>query len=220
MTPVDCTAARDAAPELALGILDGAERAEVLLHVAGCPACQAYVSDLAVVADGLASLAPEVEPPFGFSRRVDAAIRGPRRHLHRRVVTGVAAAMAAAAIAVAALTGVVGGGSSTPVAAPTLRTVSMIGDGGARVGRVAVAGATRASLAVTVDYAVPDGTYALQLTAPDGSSTRVGWITISGGRGQWVGTTTLPHQDDVNLQLVAATGTVVCHAQVTETNAS
>jgi len=67
MNGLGCAASREAAPELALGILDGDERAEVLLHLATCPRCQRYVSELAGLADGLSRLAPELEPPAGFA---------------------------------------------------------------------------------------------------------------------------------------------------------
>ncbi|HEV2311352.1 MAG TPA: zf-HC2 domain-containing protein, partial [Acidimicrobiia bacterium] len=98
MNGIGCAATREAAPELALGVLDGAERAEVLLHLASCPSCQRYVNELAGVADGLARLAREAEPPAGFAQRVDAEIRRPRRRSRRRFATAVAAAAVAATI--------------------------------------------------------------------------------------------------------------------------
>ena len=61
-----CAEVRELAPELALGILGGAERAEVVLHVNGCARCQAYVAELTEAADALPLLVPEVEPPAGF----------------------------------------------------------------------------------------------------------------------------------------------------------
>ena len=45
-------ATHEATPELALGILDGAARAEALMHLASCPSCQRYVDEMAGVADG------------------------------------------------------------------------------------------------------------------------------------------------------------------------
>jgi hypothetical protein len=220
MNPLGCAAVRDAAPELALGILDGAERAELLLHLAGCPRCQEHVNELAGVADGLTRLAPDVEPPFGFSRRVETAIRGGRRHLVRRWATVAIAAAAAAIIAVVAVRVIDAGRPSPPVAAPALRTVAMIGANNTRVGRVAVSGTSPASLAVNVDYSIPDGTYTLQLDHPGGTAHRVGTLTVIGGHGQWSGTASLPRRDDVTLDLVSAGHVVVCEAAVTQAQAT
>jgi hypothetical protein len=215
MNPIGCATVRDAAPELALGILDGAERAELLLHVAGCPRCQTYVSELSGVADGLARLAPEVEPPAGFSRRVDAAIRGGRRRRLRRWGTAAMAAAAAAILAIVVVRVVDTGSSSSPVAAPAIRTVAMIGANNIHVGRVAVSGSAPASLAVNVDYSLPDGTYRLELDAPGGADRHVGSITVTGGHGQWTGRASLPTQAGATLDMVSTGGTVVCQAAVT-----
>jgi len=75
MRSIGCAATRDAAPELALDMLDGAERTEVLHHLARCPRCLAYVAELAQVTDQLVCLAPDVEPPPGFARRVSLLVR-------------------------------------------------------------------------------------------------------------------------------------------------
>ena len=77
---MNCAEAREQAPELALGTLGGAERAEVILHVNGCARCQAYVDEFTEVADALPLLAPEAEPSPGFEDRVLAAIDAPNHH--------------------------------------------------------------------------------------------------------------------------------------------
>lgn len=214
MNSIGCAAVHDAAPELALGILDGAERAELLLHLSDCARCQEYVSELAAVADGLIRLTPEVEPPAGFSRRVDAAIRTGRRRIIRRWATAAVAAAAAAILAVTAVRVVDSGRSSSSVAAPSLRTVAMIGANHVHVGRVAVSGTSPSSLAVNVDYALPDGTYALELDQPGGPDHRVGAITVIGGHGQWTGRASLPGRVGTTLDMVSTAGSVVCQAAV------
>ena len=75
MRPIGCATTREAAPELALDVLDGAERADVLHHVARCPGCLAYVAELAQVTDQLVCLAPDLEPPPRFARRVSLLVR-------------------------------------------------------------------------------------------------------------------------------------------------
>ena len=70
MSVLTCAEVREFAPELALGILGGAERAEVVFHVNGCARCQAYVAELTEAADAIPQLVPEAEPPPGFEARV------------------------------------------------------------------------------------------------------------------------------------------------------
>jgi hypothetical protein len=103
---MSCDRTRELAAELALGILDGEQRAQALRHVAECPECRRAVEELTAVADELLMLAPEREPPAGFESRVlarlqppPAAARPTRRR--RRMLAPLAAAAAAAAIAAA-----------------------------------------------------------------------------------------------------------------------
>jgi hypothetical protein len=219
MSAVGCAATRDAAPELALGVLDGAERAEVLLHLASCPRCQRYVSELAGVADGLARLAPEAEPPAGFAHRVEAELRGSRRRLRRRWAAGVAAVAVAAAIVAAVVVPAVESGPSTPAAAPVLHTVTMVGSNGRRVGHVALSSTNPASIVVNVDYSVPDGTYALVLRAGT-AARRIGSITIAEGGGQWIGAAHVPPHQDATLALSTPGGGWVCQAALNQAEAS
>src|SRR4029077_17551162 len=57
-----CDEARDAAPELALGTLDGAERATLLRHLSTCPACRDETARLVETAEAIGLLAPAVLP--------------------------------------------------------------------------------------------------------------------------------------------------------------
>jgi hypothetical protein len=76
-----CEEIRDLAPEIALGIADGEERAEALRHLSTCAECRRVVEQLSQVADELLVLAPAKEPPAGFESRVVEAIvpQRPRR---------------------------------------------------------------------------------------------------------------------------------------------
>ena len=100
-----CEAAGELAPELALGIAAGEERAEALRHLAGCAACRQEVGELAEVADELLMLAPSQEPPAGFESRVLDGIgsRPARRRRARRLALRVAAPLAAALATAAVL---------------------------------------------------------------------------------------------------------------------
>jgi hypothetical protein len=69
-----CDEIRELAPEIALGIADGEERAEALRHLSTCAECRRAVERLSGVADELLLMAPAEEPPAGFESRVVTAI--------------------------------------------------------------------------------------------------------------------------------------------------
>ena len=78
MSGMECTRLYDLAPELALGLLDGAERAEALAHLERCARCQADVASLTALGEQLLLVAPEVPPPAGFESRVLDQVEGLR----------------------------------------------------------------------------------------------------------------------------------------------
>lgn len=93
-----CAEVRALAPELALGIAGGDERARALEHLAGCPDCRRYLEELAETADELLLLAPTEEPPVGFESRVLERLPAkPRVRRRFRPLAAVGAAAAAAA---------------------------------------------------------------------------------------------------------------------------
>jgi hypothetical protein len=108
---MSCEEIRDLAPEIALGVADGEERAEALRHLSTCAECRRVVEELSQVADELLVLAPEHEPPAGFeSRVVDAIV--PEQPAHRSrarwlrprwLGSRLAPALATAAVTAAAL---------------------------------------------------------------------------------------------------------------------
>ena len=118
MSAYSCAQLRDVAPELALGVLGGAERAEAIMHVNDCARCQALVNELSEAADALPLLAPEIEPPFGFEQRVLSSGRARRRRSVRRMVAAVAVAAAAAAILSITVVRVVESGSDATSVEP------------------------------------------------------------------------------------------------------
>jgi len=74
MSARGCGYLDDVGVELALGLLDGAERAEALVHIERCGDCQAEVAALTAAGEMLLLLAPEVPPPAGFESRVLARL--------------------------------------------------------------------------------------------------------------------------------------------------
>jgi hypothetical protein len=103
-----CEHTRDLAPEIALGIADGEERAEALRHLATCAECQRVVGQLTQVADELLVLAPAAEPPAGFESRVVQALglQRPARRLPRWLSLRWLAPRLGPALAAAAVTAV------------------------------------------------------------------------------------------------------------------
>ena len=105
-----CEEIHELAPEIALGIADGEERAEALRHLSSCAECRRAVERLSGVADELLLMAPAAEPPAGFEARVVEAIgldRPPRQRLPRWLSLRWLAPRLGPALAAAAVTAVV-----------------------------------------------------------------------------------------------------------------
>ena len=75
-----CEHLHEIAPEVALGIADGEDRAWALEHLDECPECRVRIERLSGLADELLLLAPAAEPPAGFEARVADAIAGADAH--------------------------------------------------------------------------------------------------------------------------------------------
>jgi len=210
MSAYTCAQVRELAPELALGSLPGAERAEVLLHLGHCVRCQALVRELTDVADVLTLLAPEVEPPAGFEDRVLAAIRPPRRRAARRWLASVAVAAAAASILSIAMVRVVDAtNDSLAVAAPV--GVEMVGGAnGYPAGWLYVAQGR--SVAIAVDYGLPAGRYDVQVRFANGDRASLGAIAVTAsGRGSWTGSSVRPITSGSVVTLVDGQGVELCN---------
>src|ERR671915_792893 len=94
---LSCDEVRGLAPELALGIAAGEERARALRHLAACSECRRHLDDLSAVADDLLLLAPAHEPPVALESRVADRISGEsRRPRWRRALPAAIAAVLAA----------------------------------------------------------------------------------------------------------------------------
>ena len=212
---MNCAEARELAPELALGILGGAERAEVILHVNDCARCQAYVAEFTEVADALPMLAPEAEPSPGFEDRALAMIDAPKRSHRRRWISAVAVAAAAAAIVSITLVRVVESGDDARPAAqarpadPVVATM-IGGTSGQPAGWVSVA--ERRAVTVAVDYGIPAGTYRIQIQPERGNVSALGEMAIDdSGRGFWAGNSDAPIGGGATIALVDDAGVVTCH---------
>jgi anti-sigma factor RsiW len=219
----DCAGVRDLIPELALGSLDGATRAEVLAHIARCPACRAEARDLADVVDGLAALAPEIEPPTGFADGVLDAMRAeqlprrapaaPARRWRTRYL--VAAAVIAAVVGAGATFGAVVArhepSRDVALNARTLQVSPMVGTAGQTLGEAYVSRGADPWVLVDVAYGLEADHYRLVGADASGWLADIGPMRALGGRWAWAG-----RVDQVasftELRIVDDTGTVVCRA--------
>jgi hypothetical protein len=220
----DCADVRDLLPELALGSLDGATRADVLAHVNRCSSCRAEARALADVVDGLSALAPEVEPPSGFADGVLDAMRAeqaypvapapmPRRWRTRHLLV---AAVVAALVGVGASVAVVATrhepSKDVALNARTLRVAPMLDTTNHTLGQAYVSTGADPWVLVDVTYMLDKGDH-FRLVGADAS----GWIADIGplrsmqGGWAWAG-----RVDKVSsfteLRVVDENGTVVCRA--------
>lgn len=181
MSGVDCAELREVSVELALGDLSGAERADALTHLGGCPMCGQMVGDMTRVAEELLLLAPELEPPPGFESRVLAQLteqRRPRRFRLRSLV----------AVAAALVMLVLGGGLVAQVVdddpPQAVRTALAISSSGRSTCRVVVQGERPASLVVSLDGpAGANWEYVVEAQPAEGAAIPVGRFALADGHG-------------------------------------
>lgn len=221
VSALSCAEVQELAPELALGILSGAERAEVVLHVNGCTRCQASVAELTEAADAIPQLAPEAEPPPGFETRVLRRLDEGERRTRRRWLAVAAGVAAAAAILSVTVVRVIESNDSTsqlatapnstiaakPVAVPMELTSVALPAGWAYV-------MDGHGVAVAVSYGMEPGRYAVQVKSPDGRAENIGTMTVKDDRGSWTGRSSRSIRAGSTISLVDATGAAVCHGTV------
>jgi hypothetical protein len=112
-----CDALAELAPELALGIASGPERARALKHAAGCADCRRRLQELSETADALLLLAPARDAPNGFETRVLQRLgAGSRRNRWWGAVRRRRALLIAAVLLLVALVGATLGGGGVLLA--------------------------------------------------------------------------------------------------------
>ena len=128
MIELSCPQCQERAPELALGVLEGRDRAETLAHLEQCGRCQDRVADLARTACLVVDLLPESDPPHGFDERVLAALAQPAitpcahpSSTSRQRIPVAAAVLAAALLAGGGVSASADPGDKDPWDPPTRR---------------------------------------------------------------------------------------------------
>jgi hypothetical protein len=203
--------------ELALGILSGRRRSEVLDHVESCQRCGAELERLSTVADSLLLLSPEVEAPLGFELRLAERLQpSPVTRLARRrtrVVMLAAAAVVTIVLGFGAGALVNSGGGSNPVQFATL-TSANLSSGGHDVGEVMIAGGSPGWMFMTIDAGPWTGKVTCELTLVGGAVQRIGVFELSNGYGSWAAPLHSPAGQVLAARLVAADGSVLASAHL------
>jgi len=224
MTALECADVRENAPELALDVMSGPDRAAALEHVSECADCRSVVAEFTEAVDVVPFLAAEAEPPLGFHDRVVREMTAPPRRSRRwwPAVLAAAAVMVAVVVAAAALFATSPGGSTRataaghiPPVAGNARSAVMVGDGNEAVGRLFVTAREPALMMVSVDYPVPSGSYTVQQRGDHGATHRLGEMQVADGHGTWGGVTADDHHGSI--QLVDPAGAVLCESRIPTT---
>jgi hypothetical protein len=228
MTASDCERLHELAPELALGIADGEERAWALDHLTRCADCRVRVERLAALADELLAVGPAVEPPGGFEARVAEAITASARPGRERprgwrrfaipAVAALAAACGAAAVWVAL-------GDDRDLADSYRETLAVANGeyfdaaplelpGGRQVGYV-YGYQGRASWVLAVVYdGVPPGRYELELVTRDGRKLALRELEVADGRGSAGAVTPVDYSELAQVRLLDADGREVAESDL------
>jgi len=196
---MDCSDADLILDELALDVLPGDRRAELLAHVEECPNCRRLLDQLTETADDLLLAAPEVAARAGFEDRVLGRIaegspagRGGRRRRDRAALRLSAWTAAAAAVVLLVLGGITGAVIGRSAGGPgesaeQFRTVQLISTRGAGIGDVSTYTGDPSSwffMRVESDD-VPDATYRCVLDMDDGRTVAIGRLLAVKGHGGW-----------------------------------
>lgn len=214
-----CAAWRDDLAELALGVLWGRRRSEVLKHIEGCPRCSAELEQLSIVADNLLQLAPEVEPPLGFELRLAErlhATSGPSASRRRFRAPAIAVAAVVVALAGFGLGTATTGHSTTatPATIPGQTSAPLISNG-RTLGEVVVSAGAPAWLLMTIDGGNTWSSVTCEVTLASGKVVRLGDFRLSHGYGAWSAPLAASEGQIRSARLLSPDGTVVAQATIT-----
>jgi anti-sigma factor RsiW len=211
VNPLSCPDVEELAPELALGTLPGDQRSAVLAHLDGCPDCRRYLNKLSDTADSLLLLAPEVDPPAGFTRRVVAGLTPARRRWRPVALAAVAALVFG--LAVGYVPGHVRSGSANVAVATFVDTGAEPGD--TVGGRVYARADNPSWVFMTVHGTGSDESYACDLVLKDGRTVPIGSFTMHAGAGSWGRAVDVTLSQVRQVQLRDTRGTLVAKAPLT-----
>ena len=206
-----CVDVRPLAPDVALDLLTGDERAAALEHLATCAGCRLEVEELSSVADSLLVLGPSVPPGPDFEATVlarmaeEGAPPAPVPSAGWRWVRPVLVSACLAVGAALLLT--------APRPDPGVRRASFVAADGRVSGTVLLAEGEPDHMTCTVDDDRFTGPYTVELVLRDGTRREVGGFDVEGGGSTWA--TRLPVDDDsvLAVEVLSPDGTVRSQAR-------
>jgi hypothetical protein len=235
MAVMRCEQLREVAPDVALGLLTGEERAAALAHLDRCESCRAEVASLAGVVDEVLLVGPEATPPAGFAPGVLTHLAGERAGREGGADTGPGVGSPAAApaparrswrrrgavalAAAAALVIAVGLGLTLPSDQgpdPVVATAAMRTGRGEVVGEATVTGDDDASVTVDVPeweamvdrWGAAGDDYWVAVETTDGARAM---RPAAGGDGEgWSVTVDVAAEDVATVAVLDAEGRVWC----------
>jgi hypothetical protein len=217
--PMQCALFQDELAELALGILSGRDRSELLGHVGSCSRCAAELERLSIVADTLLQLAPEIEPPLGFELRLAERLGGPATAHRPRRSRGVVVLLAAAVVTIVAGFGlgelVQRSGNTQGQSATANLTSANLTSHGQVLGEVMISSGSPAWMFMTIDAGAWSGKVTCEVTMVGGKVERIGVFKLAAGYGAWAAPMTSSAGKVRSAQLIASNGTVLASAQLT-----
>jgi hypothetical protein len=219
-----CDEVRELAPELALGIAAGEQRARALVHIASCTDCRTLVEELSRAADSLLLLAPPKEPPIGFEAHAVDRVHGLRPGRRLKIAALVAAIVLASI-----------GGTFAVMTSATRRdrdlaeryldiierqgelvAASLRTSDGGPAGQVFAYSGPANWVFIVVDAESGSGMHDVVFIPESSAAVTVGRIRLVDGRGSW-GSTTGLNVRDLTVQLIAADGKPAFQAAIGET---
>jgi predicted anti-sigma-YlaC factor YlaD len=179
MAELTCDDIREAAAELALGVLPRPQRNLVAAHLLGCRVCRDEVAALTEIATRLLDMVPGTEPPLGFDRAVLLRVK-PRRRT-RTVATAIAAAVIICLLLAGSVLDITG--RSHPAVTPP-GLVGIFRENGVPVGTLATGGHPL-WVSVSVRGVAMSGPVSCQLVGGRGSVETLGLFDLVHGSGTW-----------------------------------
>ena len=211
---------RELAPELALDVLTGYERATAQAHLGMCPQCREYVGSLTQISDRLLTLVPGAEPPVGFEDRVLARMGFPAQQLPRTRRRWWPMAVSAAAV-IAVVFGVGGWAvgnlndrGTTSVAAENhqvLRFAQFRGSDQREVGQVFTYSGSPWWVYMSVTNAGATSV-TCQLVVQSGKVVSIGSFPLASGKGTWGAQVDVDPSSVIGARLVSDRGAVLATA--------
>ncbi len=209
-----CGAVADLLPELALGIVGGTERADVLAHLDRCAQCRETTAGYAATVDALPVLIAEAEPPSGFEGRTLERLAAERDRVPRRsrlpLVLAAAALVAVVMIASVAAVRIVDARRG-PGTAGGITVARMISHRSHPAGHAVLRSSGERYLWLDVDYGARSARYRLETVDASNRVRVAGMVSVAGGHGSWGGEIHGPPPRMV--RLVGDDGRVFCAAR-------